>query len=536
MEDLSKLNIDEMSDEELEELGRKYQFSVPWQYDPDESTYVDPDTKTSASPNKDDPNITRTVLQELSWDKFQRSPQINTSVRGQVGRLAGYGFETSSDVREIQEVIEEVELDPRNRLYTFWPKYVGRSFIEGELFLIPTCHNDGFIEIDFLDPAAIESNQQESGIIFHPGKTTMPLIYCVKDDDKGIDEQIPSIFIARYPELLSVASKQKGFDEAKLTNSKGNAKFKNIGGFRRFVMAWDKSFITKRNIGHIRTVLEWIEHYDNLKKFEIDHKKSSGAYVWVIKFTDQRSWIEWMRMSDADRRKTGIAAKMTPGGKFVIGPNMEVHAVNPNLTKISDADTDILHMITGGLNEDVGTTTGDTARSTFASIKATRGPMSDRTADEISYFEKFLRHDFWGSIFFLKTKLNGFPEYFSVKEAVDFKNKKPVFKTIKRRPEMLIDICFPTSETIDMEARSKAFFGSKHASLHDTAGIPLADLVRRMGFGNLKKLRLKYETEKEKYPDLPLTLDAESIQERAQAEPARPKAPVRPKKGDGNSD
>ena len=49
----------------------------------------------------------------------------------------------------------------------------------------------------------------------------------------------------------------------------------------------------------------------------------------------------------------------------------------------------------------------------------------------------------------------------------------------------------------------------------------MSELTRKMGFGNFRRLRLRYETEKKMYPELPLAMDAESIQEQLQAEPAR---------------
>jgi len=519
-----KLDIDKiegLSEKELEDFVSKYQFSFPWQYDADEAGYRDPDIPLSAT-KKDDENLTRAQLQALSWIKFLRNPQINTSIRGVIGRLTGYGFEVSSDIQEIQETIEEIEEDPRNRLYNFWPKYVGRSFIEGELFVCFTCHKDGFIEVDFIDPAALESGEVESGIIFHPNKTTMPLIYCIKKDDESDVEQIPSIFLARYPELIKIAREQKGFDENALKNSKSRKRaFDPIGGFYRFVVSWDKSFITQRNISHVRTVLEWLNMYENLKRYEMDHKKSAGAYIWNVQFDDIKSWMQWMKLSDADKAKTGIAAKKTPGGTMITGPNMTIKAVNPNLPNISNTDTDILQMVTSGLNEPEDITTGK-ATSPFASVKASRGPMSDRTSDEIAYFEKFLRFDFWANIFFLKSKINNkFPEYFEIEKAVTFKDKKPVFKKLKKKPEKIIEINFPLSEVTEFESRAKAYYGSKHAALSDMAGMPNEELVKKMGFGNFRKLRLQYETEKKHYPDLPLQVDLESIQEKKQAEPAR---------------
>jgi len=535
----TEVTLDDIPDKYLEAMAREFpsiSMSAPWQYDSAAGTYrgaVDPDGfSATGTSDKDDPAYTRERLQEESWLKFQRTPQVNTAIRGLGGRMAGYGFETSSDIQQIQDAIEEIELDHRNRLYNFWPKYVVRAKVEGELRLCATVHDDGFIEIDFIDPTCVQSGIVDSGIIYHPSKTTMPLIYCIKDDAKDIDEQIPSIFIARYPELMAVAKKQKGFNAEALKNSR-RRKFKEIGGFKRFIIEWDQSYITKRNIGHVRTILEWLNYWENLKKYEIDHKKSAGAYMWAFQFTDIRSWIEWLRMSDADKEKTGIAAPKTPGGSLVLGPNMEAKVLNPNLPNISDSDTDILQQVTSGLNEPADVSTG-TSSGTFASVKESRGPMSDRISDEVCYWEKFLRYDFWSGVFFLKSKVCDFPDVFEVEEAVSFKNQEPTFKKVKRKPEALIDINFPTSEVNDAEARSRAFFGSKHASLHDTAGIPLSELTRKMGFGNFRKLRLQYETEKKLYPELPLAMDAEGIQERMQAEPAQPK-PGEPKKdGSGN--
>jgi hypothetical protein len=48
-----------------------------------------------------------------------------------------------------------------------------------------------------------------------------------------------------------------------------------------------------------------------------------------------------------------------------------------------------------------------------------------------------------------------------------------------------------------------------------------------MGFGNYGRQRLRYATEKEKYPELVYALDAESLQEQVEAEPGKTK--VKPK-------
>lgn len=469
----------------------------------------------------------REELQQICWKKFHRNPQVNTSVRGQVGRLTGRGFETSSDVPQIQKVIEDTELDWRNRLYNFMPKYVGRGFIEGELFLVLTCDPSGFIEVDFLDPSRIQGGKTD-GVIYHPRKTSMPLAYMVKYDSDldGYDEDeiIPSIFIAKYPSLLDLAKQvEPNFNINLVQKSKNKKAFKKFNGYYRFVVAWDKSFLSHRNVSYLRTIIEWLNHYENLKKYEIDHKKSAGAYLWVVEMTDIKTFKLWLSLSEEDKKKTGIMAKKTPGGTLVLPPGMKLTAVNPNLPKISESDTDILHMVTSGLNEPEDVSTGQ-AKGTFASVKASRGPMSDRISDEIAYFDRFLKYDFWGSIFFLKSQIAGtdFPETFKVRRAIGFKGKKPIMQEVERRPELLIEISYPTSEMLDNESRAKAFLGVKHGSLNDTLGIPNSKIANELGIGNYHKQRLEYETEKEKYPDLIPTMDAESMQEQG-IEPARPR-------------
>jgi hypothetical protein len=501
--------LEKLTDDELKSL----RFSMPWQTDEADPGYVDPDGFASASGTIDN----REQLQQACWNKFNQNPQISTAVKGQVGRLTGSGFETSSEIPKIQDVIDETELDQRNRLYLFWPKYVGRSVIEGELFLCLSLHDDGFVEIDFIDPSDI-SGGGEDGIIYHPTKPTMPLFYYVQQSNANSNALtppspvlVPSTFVARYPELYAMAKKLPGFQDSFLDDSKsGKHIYKKLGGFRRFIVSWDKSFLTKRNVSHLRTILEWLNHYENLKKYEIDHKKSAGSYLWVVTMEDPKTFRTWLALSDEERRKTGIMAKKTPGSTMVLPPGMKLEVMNPSLPSISESDTDIFHMITSGLNEPEDVTSGQ-SKGTFSSVKASRGPMSDRMMDESTYFERFLRHDFWGSVFFLKSAISNFPPTFDQKVAVDFKDKEPVFKTIKKRPELLIDINFPTSEVNDAEAKARAYLGVKHGSTFDTLGIPNQEIARKMGFGNYRKLRLQQATEIERFPELAQAVDQAAI-------------------------
>lgn len=544
LKDFSKF-LEDVPDEQLSAL----QFSFPWQHDPDFSNeYSDPDFKDKGKKAK-----TRNELADECWAKLHENPQVNTAIRGKMGRLTGLGFETTSGINEIQDAIEETELDQRNRLYNYWPKYVARSNVEGELFLCLTCHAGGFVEVDFMEPKEISGGgDQDSGIIFHPTKTTMPLFYNVRrqayepsskwgkklKDGYREYEQIPSIFIARYPSLINIAKLHSDYSRPKQQKSRSQKQvFRSIGGYNRFIVAWDKSFITRRAISYLRTILEWLNHYENLKKYEIDHKKSSGAYLWWFKITDARAFKQWLVLSEADRKKTGIMAKKTPGSSLVTPPGIELQCINPSLTQIKDQDPDILQMVTSGLDEPLDVTTGSPS-GTFSSVKASRGPMTDRTADEVSYFTRFLRHDFWGSIFFLKAAVGAFKETIAVEEARSFKiveedvlqldgttkkeeKAEPVFESVERKPEMLIDFSFPVSETQNLEGRVKAVLGAKHGPISETLGISKKTTADLVGIGGYARQRLVKATEDRNYPELVYTLDAESIQEKKEAEPGK---------------
>jgi hypothetical protein len=507
--DLVVSALSKLTDEELMSM----QMSMPWQQD----AVVEPDAKDEDGfqiTSVDTPQM-REQLQTACWNKFNQNPFVGTAVRGQVGRLTGLGFEITSEISEIQEAIENTELDPRNSLYSYWSKYAGRAVIEGELFLLLSVHEDGFIETDFIDPSNITGGG-EDGILYHPDKSTFPLFYFVRKN-KNIftaattSEEtylVPSINIGYYPDLYKIARKLGNFNEAQAKTSRSSKNiFNKLGGFRRFIVSWDKSFITRRNISYLRTVLEWLNHYENLKKYEIDHKKSSGAYLWIITMEDSKTFRTWLSLSDEERRKTGIMAKKTPGSTLVLPPGMTVTAQNPKLPTISEGDTDILHMVTGGLNEPEDVSTGQ-SKGTFASVKASRGPMSDRMSDEIAYFERFLRYDFYRAVFFLKSKVSDFPETFTIKEATDFKDTKPVFKDVKKKPEMLIDISFPVSEVNDAETRARAYLGVKHGSVYDILGIPNDYIAKKLGIGNYKRMRLQQATEEKKYPELKPPVDA----------------------------
>lgn len=519
-----------------DEVVRSLRFVMPWQYDSGSESGRDEDgfpSTTLLTKRGEEADIY--TLQENCFDKFGKNPYVNTAIRGHVGRIVGLGFEATSEVWDIQQEIDSTEKDPRNRLYYWWPKYLTRFNIEGELYLSLTLHDDGFVEVDFFDPATIKGGgDMGCGVFFHPRKPQMPLFYHVQN---GNNKQIiPSIFIGRYPELASEVEEGSVFSSKLLASSRSKGRaFRSLGGFRRFMIGMDKGFVTRRAVSYLRTTLEWLNHYENLKKYEIDHKKSSGAYLWVFRFDDIRAFKAWLALSEDEKRKTGIGSKMTPGSRLVLPPGMTCEVMNPNLSAIKDQDTDILHMVSGGLNEPEDMMTG-AAKGTYSSVKASRGPVSDRTADEIAYFKRWYINDFWGSIFFLKSAVGKIRPTFKVKEAVEFDDEQePVFRNVQRKPEDLIDVSFPISEAIDYAKRTGAVLGVKHGPMGESLGIPNSTIAAMLGFGGYGRYRLRKATEDEKYPPLLYaggvdTLMAESAQESVEGEQGKPGSAARGRK------
>lgn len=520
--------LEKMSDEEISGKTFEIWASHPWQHDikldsEGSSSYRDEDgflvTGVGGKGVYEQDNIAS--LQEECWNRFVRNPQVRTSIGDTVGRLTGEGFEITSEIEEIQDVLDEIIDDPRNDLMTNFPKYVGRSEIEGELFQVLTLHKDGFVEIDFRDPSTLSGiGDDKSGKLFANGKVTAPICYQFNDKNGG-KEVIPGILAAYYPDFLTELEKNKDIDQKSLRNCKKSG-FSKTKGYFRFVVEWDLGYFTSRNVSQLRTTLEWINKYEDLKRYEIDHKKSSGSYLWVVTMTDIKAFRQWASLSDADRKKTGLMAKKTPGSTLILPPGMEMKCVNPNLSKISDADTDIMEMVVSGLNKPQDMITGGSNKGSYGSVKASRGPQTDRVSDSTTYFQRFLGRTFFRAIFFLRSTVTDFKFEYKVDKAVGFKkNGEPNIKKKKVQAWKLLDYNFPVSEASELESRAKALLGVKHGPIVETLGIPASLVARKLGFGNYTQLRLRKALEDKLYPKLVYNVDAESMQESAEGEPAK---------------
>ena len=504
-----KRRIMEIPDEKLLEMS----FNATFQNPTDFVKYaVDGDGFSISSGSTENLLENITDLQNECWVKFNTNPQINTAISDNAGSICGKGFEIISHEKDVKEFLYEFIFDSRNRLYSNLEKYVIRSEIEGELFLCVSLHEDGFVEVDFMAPSSLKD------IYFHPFKQTLPLLYefnvlsNVNNSSVTTTRQIPSIYVSEFSSLAKEMESLDNFDKTKILRKKPKSgMWKKTNGYQSFIIAWDKGLFTKRNVSSMRTTIEWANHYENLKRYEIDHKKSSGSYLWVFSFEDPKGFKNWLSMSDEDRLKTGVYQKKTPGGSLILPPGMKVEVKNPQLPKISDSDTDIMHMITSGLNKPEDMVTGQST-GTYGSVKASRGPESDRNENRKSKFKMFLIHDFLKHVFRLRNCANSsFKLKRTVEQVIDFKDGKEIFGKVEVPVWECVDVMFPVSEVNDIESRAKAYLGVKHGSLVDALGIPPSIIAEKLGFVGYKTLRMREATEKKLYPELISTVDSDSL-------------------------
>ena len=298
--------FDAMDPADLDTVIDRTFAMTPWQGAPPGSLATDP----SAPPRKDVDGFKMTAageydyagfdkLQDYCWLKFNRNPFVFTTVKDNTGRMAGYGFEQGSLSPRVADFIKKIWTDPRNGLISNFDKYIARSQIQGELFLTFTIHEDGFVEVDFVSPTVIKGFNNNSGILTATGKPLFPLMYCIQESSSLEKKFIPSINLAYYPEMWDQVKQNKNFQMKNLLNTSSKKAFKKYNGCQTFMVQWDQSFVTTRNVGSVKVALEWIEHYDNIKKWELDHKKSSGAYLWSVEVEDRSAFSRCPRRGPA---------------------------------------------------------------------------------------------------------------------------------------------------------------------------------------------------------------------------------------------
>ena len=538
--------LENMSDPNLDTLIGKIGAIAPWQGSPpgslgtDHGVPVDVDGFKMSMVGEDFSYTGFQALQRVCWQKFNKNPFVFTTVMDTTGRLTGYGFDQGSTYQKADDLMQKVWKDPRNMLVSNFSKYIARDVIQGELFFVFTIHKDGFVEVDFISPSAISGFANGSGILTAENKPLFPLMYRVETLTTGKLTKakfIPSINMAYYPQLWKDIKNHPEWSsvvEADIVGKSTDKTFSPLGGYTQFMVQFDQGLVTSRNVGRLKVILEWLEHYDNIKKWELDHKKSSGAYLWSIEVADRAAFRLWLGMTDDERAKTGLMQHKTPGMTVFLPPGFKLQCNNPKLSSITNQDDDILRMVSAGLNTSEDMMTGSSSGQTYGGVKMSRGPINDRIADQIANLERFMIYTFWRGVFFLHSKTGHMSPTVSENRAYKFENGEPKFKKVQVEAHETVLINWPLSEMGDLESKVKAMLGVKHGSLSQTLGIANEDVAKRIGFQNYHRTRLKLATEEKMYPKLKSELEAEQAAEGA-AEPGvkkiKPKSeePVKPK-------
>ncbi len=453
-------------------------------------------------------------VQARCWNKFKENPFVFTTILDKTGRLTGYGFSQSSTYPKAQDFMVELWEDPRNGLVQNFTKYIARAIIQGELFLTFTVHDNGFVEVDFISPSVIKGFKSGSGILMAKGKPLFPLMYRV-EDTRGEAKFIPSINTAYYPELMAEALANDDVKTDAVVGRDAKPCYEKLNNYRTYMVQWDQGFVTERNVGQTNVSLKWLEHYDNLKKWEIDHKKSSGAYLWAIEIADRSAFRLWMGMSEDEKKKTGLMQRKVPGGTVMLPPGFKINCHNPKLASITNQDNDILQMISAGLNTPEDVMTGSSSGTTFSGAKLSRGPVSDRTQDQISELQRWLIHGFWRGALWLHHRLTQMPWEYSQRAAYKFEKGKPKFKNVKVPAHKTIEISFPSSEMGDIEGKTRAYLGVKHGPVAEQLGISNGEVANKLGFQSYHQSRLSAATEEESYPELKTAAELETMQSQA---------------------
>lgn len=461
----------------LEDPALKIMGSSPWQTafaspvfteDPlSESVSIDGGSKESKPEWRE--------LQKQCWNKYRSFGPLNASVNSKSDYTAGNGFSFYSEDLEIGRFVDELFYAHRNELYARLPGWVTRMQAEVELFLLLAFDEEGRVTIRTLEPSRIagESDDESTGLITNPDDATQTLFYMYKD------EQIPDINIAYdYESLLKAAKKAKGFDAGKTKNSKAKNKslFKEVGGYRRFVIHWKN--LTgipeyKRDTSNIAAILEAINLYWMAIKWQMDHKKAQTAYAIEFNFDNsppgKLAWILYKNMTPAEKATAGFSGTLAPGSKISTPPGVTVEIHSPQVQKMDGENRDLLNIAGAGAQSPADMFQGDSRGATNASIKSSRPPLEMEIENLQFKLANFMKYGVLRGAFTVASKIKKFPETFKKpflerKPSKEQYDEKIVWLDVE--PAELVEVSTPIVrfETNPQE-KASAFLGNNHAGL-----------------------------------------------------------------------
>lgn len=470
------------------------------------------------------------LIQEKCWELYRTFGPVNASIGSKADYAASKGFGAYSDNLDIDLFLKDLIYSFRNRLYYTVPGWMIRMQGEGELFLLLAFSEEGKVTVRVVEPSRIGSGETDDGLFTDPDDATQTLFYSYNTASGS--EIIPDIRIAFEPELAKKASVNLKLTE----KSKGGSKFKELGGYRRFILHWKN--LTgipeyKRDISVLSTVLESVNLYWNAIKWQLDHKKAQCAYTNVLTFEDSPTgriaWQIWKKMTDAEKAASGLTAQLTPGSTIVLMPGLTYDVKAPQLTKLSGENQDLLNIAGAGARTPQDLWQGDSAGATHSSLRSSRSPL-EMEIENLQYkLGNFFLYEFLRACFHVAAKLKKLPALFDKEHVESVNDGKPKFKTLQVEPIELVQMEFPTiTFENDIERKANAYLGSQHTGL-SSIGVSDDKIARTLGIDDLSRQKRTQMLERKVYGE-PKVVYAPNLKPEAPAQPGKPKpAPAAPK-------
>ena len=488
----------------------------------------------------------------LCWEKYWYSPHVRMGMDTLVDWTCGAGFEVFSDNYEINEFLFDLFYSRRNKLWDGVCEWMLNMVVGGELFLLIILDAKGDIRVRVLEDAAIVGGNDGTGIIVDPDDPTQNLFYFIKYGtnymtrrikDIAIDELIPDVNILWNPELLKRAEGIMGFDLSKTERSKpqvSKSKFKDFGGYYRFILPW-KNLLGMKNLTRatspLCSIMEPLNLYYDGIRWLLDYVKACTSYANILDFADTPAGAiaiaAWRKMTKAEKEETGYTKIKHPGATLITPPGVAYKTEAPILPTMSGNLKDLINMVSAGLGIPVDISQGDTAQSTFASVKMTRNPLVIKTENLQAKKANFVKYEFCRLALHIKAVMSSSFHYqYTIDEVVDFVEGKPIIKKVDRDAYRLVKVALPDISLYDDPNKANLWFGSKHAGAYGHLGLSQEDVAKKFSVDDLDRQRRKAALEQHRYGKRATSLDMESKLEKG----LNPREEKKLNQGDGADD
>lgn len=456
-------------------------------------------------------------LQKQSYVRYRTFGPLNASVNSKADYVAEAGFSIYSDIYEINLFLNDLVYSFRNKLYFRAVGWMIRMQSEGEIFVLVALDEAGTATLRICEPDQM-GQADDKGLIPDPEDITQTLFY--KYYGSGKEELIPDARFILEPDYMKERAKpviDKTPKEKFTELTTGGSQFKKVGGYRRFILHWKNLtgvLEYLRDTTSLSTVLEWINLYVKSLKWAVDHKRAISAYTWAFEFGDtptgKVAWHVWNKMTVAERKATGLTEPFSPGSKVFCFPGLALKAYSPQIPSLSGSNQDLLNMAGAGARTPTDLWQGDSAGMPYASVKATRSPLTAEIENLQSKFGKFFRYELLRVCFTAKLAFGGkiisptgkkvkLPPTYKIQWPTSIVNGTATFEEKDDELCNAVKFTFPTVKLIENPSEdANACFGSKHLGLQNV-GVSDETLAKRFGIDDLSRERRKKLIEEQEF-------------------------------------